>query len=115
MAACAVPPSLASKYLICEDVGELSVISQPTSRPAVVTLNGVAVLPTLTCIAVVRETTVQGVSVVPGQLAVALVSDGLLNVVMTAYAAAGIASAMSATASTTLRVRLLIGAGRRSE
>ena len=106
---------MASKYFVCEAVGELSVICQPTIRPAVLTLNGVSVLPTLTCMAVVRDTTVQGVAVVPGQLAVALGSAGLLSVVTTEYAAAGIASATSASARTTLRVRLLIAADRRSE
>ena len=74
--------------LICAAVGELRVISQPTIRPAAVTLNGAAVSPTLTCTAVVRDTTVQGVVAVPGQLAVALGSAGLPSVSTAAYAAA---------------------------
>ena len=47
-------------------------ISQPTIRPAAVTANGLEVSPTLTCMAVVRETTVHGVGGVPGQLGVAV-------------------------------------------
>ena len=59
-------------------------ICQPTIRPGVVTLNGAEVAPTCTCSAVVRETTVQGVAAVPGQLAMAVGSGGLVIVDSTA-------------------------------